>query len=346
VTFPRLWAVLFGCSLTVSWTSVTCADEVRDRAAARTAADQGADAFEQGNHARALELFSRAERLFHAPPHLLFMARSLEKLGRLVEARETYLKLVSEKLPAGAPSAFKKAQAAGESELNAIEGRLSYVTLRVHGDDGESALASMDGAQLPAAMVGISIPVDPGTHVFSARSPRARSSEVKVTLQEGARQTVELVLSEAVAPSPARTPVKETASPAEPAELEPRSRRPGSSQGTWGFVTLGVGAGIAGVGTGFMIASLNSRSESDRIFACNDTSSCTVEQKAEISELDADSERNRRIATAGFIAGGAVMATGIILVLTAPSDHGEVVGSRSELRLVAGPGWLGAAGRF
>src|SRR6187399_2839785 len=70
----------------------------RDRAAARSAADAGADAFDQQRYADAVELFGRAEKLVHATPHLLFIARSLVKLGRLVEAHETYLKIQREKL--------------------------------------------------------------------------------------------------------------------------------------------------------------------------------------------------------------------------------------------------------
>src|SRR5688500_9939217 len=233
-------------------TPVVCADQTRDRAAARAAADAGADAFEKNDYPQALELFSRAERLYHAPPHLLFIARSLEKLGRLVEAREAYLKLAAEKLPASAPNAFKSAQASGETELNGIEGRLSYVTLQVRGDQADTAVPTMDGAELPSAMIGIPIPVDPGSHKFSVRNEHGSSKEVTVTLQEGARQTVELALdagtstpaSSSSKEEPRSTPVVADASPA---------KRGGSAQRTWGFVTLGAGAVIAGVGTGFLV---------------------------------------------------------------------------------------------
>src|SRR5687767_4640019 len=106
VNLRRSLTALIACLLISSLTPAAGADQTRDRAAARAAADAGADAFEKNDYPQALELFSRAERLYHAPPHLLFIARSLEKLGRLVEAREAYLKLAAEKLPASAPNAF------------------------------------------------------------------------------------------------------------------------------------------------------------------------------------------------------------------------------------------------
>src|SRR5258706_10178573 len=74
-----------------------------ERAGARAAATQGADAFSQNRYADALDLFARAESLVHSPSHLLYMARSLEKLGKLVRARETYLKITRERLEPTAP---------------------------------------------------------------------------------------------------------------------------------------------------------------------------------------------------------------------------------------------------
>ena len=78
--------------------------------AARDLAKKGAEAFVAGNHAEALDFMTRAEALVHAPPHLLYIARAQAALGKLVAARETYLKVTREELPASAPRAFKDAQ--------------------------------------------------------------------------------------------------------------------------------------------------------------------------------------------------------------------------------------------
>ena len=55
-----------------------------ERAGARAAAGEGLKAFNEGRHAEAIDLFTRAESLVHAPPHLLYIARANEKLGWLV----------------------------------------------------------------------------------------------------------------------------------------------------------------------------------------------------------------------------------------------------------------------
>src|SRR6185503_4518095 len=86
-----------------------------DRAGARTMATEGAKAFAAQRWSEAADLFTRAEAILHAPPHLLFLARARVKLGQLVLARETYTKIVRENIPANAPAAFVDAQTAAKA---------------------------------------------------------------------------------------------------------------------------------------------------------------------------------------------------------------------------------------
>jgi hypothetical protein len=355
VAFSRSSSALVIALLVSSLSPAALADVSRDRAAARTAADAGADAFEQGNYQQALELFSRAEALVHAPPHLLFIARSQDKLGKLVDAHETYLRLVGERLPPGAPAAFKSAQSKAEAELTAIEARLAYVTLSVRGDEGNRAVVNMDSAELPSAMVGIPIPVDPGTHVFSARTDRARSSEVTVTLREGARQAVELSLTEAIA-APATTgapeqPAGSTPQPQDGTPATPPSSGGSSSQSLWGWVSIGAGAVVAGIGTGFLVSSSGTRKDADDLYAeCNATlEGCSDDQQENINAIDSDADTARAVGITGLAVGGAAIVTGVVLILTdRPSNpgYGHVKPAEPRFRLLAGPTWIGARGTF
>src|SRR5882672_8884200 len=92
-------AALVG-SLAVSQTAFAQTDE--QRSGARAAATQGAQAFSEKRWADAIDLFTRAESLVHSPVHLLYLARAYEKLGSLVKARESYIKITNEEQPAGA----------------------------------------------------------------------------------------------------------------------------------------------------------------------------------------------------------------------------------------------------
>jgi hypothetical protein len=100
----------------------------QERAGARAAATQGAEAFSQKRYADAVDLFTRAESLVHSPSHLLYMARSFEKLGKLVQAREAYLKITREPIGPTTPAAFKSAKDEAQSALSSLEPRVPYVT--------------------------------------------------------------------------------------------------------------------------------------------------------------------------------------------------------------------------
>lgn len=337
------------------------AETTSERAAARAAAESGADAFEQGQYLRSLEMFSRAEQLVHAPPHLLFMARSLEKLGRLVEAREAYLKIVNEQLSAKAPSAFRSAQGKAEQELAAIESRLAQITVNVTGPDASSAAISMDRTDLPPAAAAIPMPADPGRHVFYAHTERAKSPEVSITVREGGKETVNLVLPEA--PAGAGSPAgatsggtSEDATSGTPAS-DPQQRRDeasgghggaGAGQRIAGYSLLGAAAVGAGVGTFFLVSSLDKRSQADQVFACDKTPQrCSDAEQGKIDSLDADAKRQRTLAIVGYAAGGALLATGLVLLLTADSSPAaSSASSARSLRVTPGWGSLEVSARF
>jgi hypothetical protein len=331
------------------------AQSSRDRAAARSAADAGADAYEQGQFERSLDLFTKAEQLMHAPPHLLYMARSFEKLGRLVEAREAYLKIINEQLPANAPPAFKTAHSQADTELSNVEGRIAYVTVMVQGTDAKQAVVTLDHTDLPAAESDIPIPTDPGTHVFSAHTSRSKTNEVSVTLRDGTKQTVNLVLPDAPAgaqPSTDNPPRNDGGNGQPPPKNQPSGSHGTSGQAIAGYVGLGVGAVGIGLGTYFIIASTNSRNKANAEFACDRTPTGCVDPVvvADIHAKDRDADKTRVMSIVSYSVGGAAAITGLVLLLTdhpsAPQDErpsGEPFGN---LRILPGLGSVTVTGKF
>jgi hypothetical protein len=104
-----------------------------ERAGARSAATAGADAFDAGKFQNALDLFARAESLVHSPVHLSYIGQCQVKLGRLVEARETYLKLQRETVAPDAHDALKRALSEAGTHLEQIEPRLPFLSIKVEG---------------------------------------------------------------------------------------------------------------------------------------------------------------------------------------------------------------------
>src|SRR6267378_5282553 len=80
-----------------------------DRATARTLAQEGQQALESRNFAVAIDKFSRADSLVHAPTLLLGLARAQVGLGRLVEAQENYNRIIRDGVAPNSPHSWAKA---------------------------------------------------------------------------------------------------------------------------------------------------------------------------------------------------------------------------------------------
>ncbi len=116
MTFLRRSAATFALLALASTSGRAYAQSDADRAAARSFATQGLQAFEAGRWSESEALFMRAEALVHAPPHLLYYARASVKEGKLVQANEAYVKILREPLGDKAPRAFIEAQQAAAAE--------------------------------------------------------------------------------------------------------------------------------------------------------------------------------------------------------------------------------------
>src|ERR1700722_16924400 len=135
--------------------ATSAAPSASDRVTARALAHEGYEAETHGQYAEAADRFQRAEALVHAPTLELGLARAEVGLGKLVEAHETYRRIVREELAPGAPAPFAKAVEDARRELTAIEPRLAWVTIDVPGPPPASVSVSVDGVSLPAAVLGI-----------------------------------------------------------------------------------------------------------------------------------------------------------------------------------------------
>ncbi|MEI9952676.1 MAG: hypothetical protein WDO74_27770 [Pseudomonadota bacterium] len=321
-----------------------------ERATARDAANSGRAAFESGHYEKAIDQFTRAEQLVHAPPHLLYLARSQAKLGKLVAAHETYLKITRETLKPNAPKAFSAAQVSAEQELPAVDARLPYVTVTLKGAAADGVNVDMDGQTLPLAMIGIPLPTDPGQHVFQA-SGTATSDPVTVTVAEATKQSVVLELHSAAAP--AATPVVAGTGSANLAASDPlvsdRSQH-GSRLRIASYVSFGVGAVGLGVGTYFLLKAKSTDNEAGKLFdqcvAIDPAGDCgSIRDQYEAKDSDSNSQRN--IGIASMIVGGVGVAAGVtFLILNATSSGKSARQSTPHVTPVFGFNSVGAVGSF
>lgn len=336
------WAAILALACAFEAQGTVCHAQA-DKVDARALAGEGAKAYQEGRWADAIDLFTRAESLIHAPPHLLYIARAQKQTGLLVQARENLLAIVREELAPSAPHAFHQAQEDARSELKDVEGRLPYVTLTLKGAGSASVTLTQDGNKIPSALVGIPRPVDPGSHTFEAAAGSLKG-RVSVDVKEGEKKrvTLELTASElppAAPPTPA-PPVTtsapaSTAPPAASAEAPPPASPPPESDTGGGggggggsglligsLVGFGVGAVGIGVGTVFTLSAASKKSQSDDLYNNNNCAKfCSADIQSQVKDLDDQSSSAQTLGLVGFIAGGVGIATGVtLLVLRGKSD--------------------------
>lgn len=359
--FMSLWfgrhvaSVAIGLALAVGIPSPCAAQTDDERSGARAAAGAGIAAYNANHFSEAFDLLTRAESLVHAPTHLLYMARSADKLGHLVQAHEIYVKISREQLNAAAPHAFVEAQRSAQQEQLAIERRISYLTINIDGAALANVKVTIDSRSVPNALLGVPFPEDPGNHVLLATTSQGeRSDPVKVVLAEGKREQVRLSVHMG-GPAPLTPAAPATANTKQgSAQASPSGEKTSLNQGTGSkgkgtpvlaWASLGVGAVGVGVGTVFLIQRGSKNSAADK--ALNDCNArvCAFAERDHINSLYESAAHAGTFSLISYGVGAAAIATGLYLMFTTNSKTSSATGSLHLVPYV-GIGHAGATLQF
>jgi len=280
--------------------SPSFAQDAEIRTAARDLATQGAQAFDAGEYAQASDFFRRAHELVPAPSIALLQARSLAKLGQLLEALDIYEQTARFKLPDDAPEAYLQAVETARSEMEEVRHRLPRLKLMLIGvGSGESVQVSTDDKPTPDALLGVERPINPGSHRIEARVSGQLRATRELSIAEGQNYQVELDVQPA---QPAPKPVVIVAKAASPTSTS----TPNDWRKIGGYAALGAGALGLGIGSYTGILALHHKSELDSV--CTPT--CPPSSAADIDSF----RSNRTISYISFGVGIAAAATGVVLL--------------------------------
>jgi tetratricopeptide (TPR) repeat protein len=195
-----LWGVFFGIAAAAASAR---AQTPEDRATARQLATEGIELYRAEKYEEALDHLERAEALYEAPVHLLYIARAQKALGRWVAAAETYRKLLRTELTADSPAPFSRAVEEGRAEFERLEGRIPRLTVRVDPEGAEGLVVRIDGQELKSAALGVPRLTDPGAHLVEASAPGFDPARAEIELAEGAAEELTLSLTGAEVAGPA-----------------------------------------------------------------------------------------------------------------------------------------------
>ena len=315
----------FAWAATLATVVVTAAPaRADDRAAAQALFEQGRSLMKAGKTAQACKKFEGAAQLSQTAGVRLNLSVCYEKLGRTASAYGRADEALTLAERAGDAAAAQSAR----KRLAALKPQLSYLTVKVPPASVVSGLSiRLDNDPVPKAEWDTAVPVDPGPHVITAGAPGRLAWTQKKTLGgAGARIAFTIPTLEkaptAAAPAPAAAPASAPGPSPDQAESSGGGH---STQRTLALVAGGAGVVGMGVGTVFGVMMLSKKSaykkRLDAAGHCAD---------AECASLSHDAYSAGNVATVGWIAGGALVAAGVVLWLTAPSA-GRTVGVVPEV---------------
>jgi hypothetical protein len=261
-------------SVSLLWAASALADpSAEDRATARSLAGEGYQALQTKDYSTAVDRFSRADALVHAPTLVIDWARSLVGLGKLVEAQERYEQIIREGVDSKAPKSWQRALIDATSEVAEIKPRLAWVTITVNGSS--DARVTIDGAAVPPAAIGVRRALNPGQRMLRVTAPGFLPQEKSLNLADGAEGTADFNLQ----------PDPDAATKVEPAPVRATEVQPQARDHTLSYVAFGVGAAglIVGGVTGAL--ALGKRSELSK--ACNSGRECPSSEKSDVNSYDA-----------------------------------------------------------
>jgi len=199
----RLGPLLLGVALALCLHSpnAAAAPTTQDKERARALMDAGDARFEAKQFAAALEQYRAADEIMGVPTTGIEVGRTLERLGKLLEAREVLRKVSEFPQRSDEPRPFSSARSRADRLLGDIAPRIPRVTLEVAGlPDGVSPEVSWDGQHIDPAKIGGYIEANPGLHHAVGTATGYPDVKRDVKLAEG--QALEVVLTFAVAGAP------------------------------------------------------------------------------------------------------------------------------------------------
>ncbi|HEY6555877.1 MAG TPA: tetratricopeptide repeat protein [Polyangiaceae bacterium] len=308
--------------------------------AAENLFEEGRVLMQQQRYAEACTKFEASQGMDPGIGTILHLGDCYEKLGRTASAWATFKEAAS--------LARLRAQEDRErialTRAASLEQRLSRLSVRVpeaHRVDGLEV--KLEGNAIPAASWNSPIPVDPGAVRVQASAPGRQTWNGTAQVAPEARDTsIEVPLLDFAPESAEGGEAADGDADATLTATGDRARA-GNTQRTAGWIVGG--AGVVGLGIGaFLGLRASSKNDESLDFCPNDDNRCTAEGVA----LRDDAKSYATMSTVGFAAGGALLATGLVLVLTAPKDRAARAAARFNVALDVQPrqGGLRVGGAF
>jgi hypothetical protein len=244
-----------------------------------------------GKYAEACPKFAEARRLKpDSTPALQGLAQCFDKWGQTASAWAKYRQL-SVELKTGGDSGRAEAASARAEELGKT---LSTLQINPGGADTEGLVIRLDKEEVPRAMFGTKMNVDPGAHLLEATAPGYEVWQTSVTVGDKS-DAKELKI-------PTLNRITIAPPPSKPAGPNPALRPAAFAAGGVGVVGLALGGVFGGLALG---------AKSTLAKECPGNACPAGQPQSD----RASASTKALVSTVGFGVGGAALATGIVLFI-------------------------------
>jgi hypothetical protein len=253
--------------------------------------------------------------------------QELRRAGKLHEARARYASCVATSCP-------RLVRADCAKRLDEVEKALPTIVFEVKdgaGADVTDVRVAMDGTAFADRLAGTAIAVDPGDHRFLFQAEGMPDTEREIVVRESEKNRHERVVLAARERLPGDSSQRTAQTTAEVApQRTAADAQRGRGQRVSGLVLAGAGAVGLVVGGAFgLVASSTYDRASPGCRA--QTSGCSLSDQSDSTTAHAQA----LVSTVGFVAGGVLLATGMVLYLAAPK------GGLVAVTPAIGAGWGG-----
>lgn len=305
-----------------------------DKETARALMKEGDAAMRAGDAKTALERYEAASTLVDVPSTRVAVARALEKLGRLIEARNVALAVTRTPAAPDEPKAFTKARAEASELAKAVLPRIASVKIQLEGKVPERGLrAEIDGKPIQASVITVTRRLDPGEHQIMVTATGYEPKTVTVTLAEGEKKVLPIELQERWSDGGAPPPV-----------VDPETDTDESSEGSLSpLVPIGFGVAGAGAIFGAITGVVSLGKTSDAEAQCVD-GRCPASAQGDLD----DAQTMATLSNVGFIVTAVGLGVGVVGIFLSggSSDSGSAGDAAVSIEPMVGVGSVGMRGAF
>ncbi len=262
--------------------------------------DQGLKEMKAGQYDKACNSFERSIATYSDSGTKGSLARCYEKLGRLASSWKLWRELADL-----APSGDLRRDAS--AQVAKLEPKIGRYVIK-HGNATPSLSVTINGQ--PTKLTDVPVPIDAGGVIVRAYAPGRKDFSVELSATDGNVLMIEIPELAMV-----DTPIKKDPDPIKPPPPPPPP--PSKARKYLGPGLIGVGAGAVVFGGALGLKAKNLFSDAEDICG-GSVDNCIADRVGE-SQVKVDDARSAgTFSTVMFVVGGAAIAGGVVLYITAP----------------------------